>query len=238
MILLGASLITMDHLNFERDISMLEKNGGIDYLHVDIMDGHYVPRYGIYPEIMQEIAQRTKLPMDVHLMVSDIEFALTQISDIPKISTVSFHLFQNEGRVYKIIDQIRKFGARPVLALDLSTSVNHVYDILRAGELEGLLFMGIHPGVLIQKHRPNQVIQTLTTLNKIMDFDENFILQIDGGFNFDTGRDLALAGINSFVGGTSTIFKNAPPSLQRDQRIENIKRNISMVKGLINLVDQ
>ena len=166
---LGASVITMDHLNFYNEINLLEKIGGVNYLHLDMMDGHFVPRYGIYPEIIEEISKRSNFELDLHLMVSDVEFAISQVSSLAVFSTISFHYSTNEGHVFRIIDKIRELGAKPLLALDLSTSLEVVHELLDSGELGGLLFMGIHPGVLKQVHRPENVVRRIKKLKNSRD---------------------------------------------------------------------
>ena len=69
------SLITMDHINFERDIKLADEMG-VDGLHIDIMDGHFVPRYGIYPEIIERISKISSLPFDLHMMVGNVDFCI------------------------------------------------------------------------------------------------------------------------------------------------------------------
>lgn len=229
---LGASIITMDHLNMFQEIQLLKDIGDIDYLHVDMMDGHFVPRYGIYPEIIQEISHRFDFELDVHLMVDDVEFAISQITGIPNIGTISFHYSGNEGRIFKLIDAIKSLGAKPILAVDLSTSLNAVSEILESNELNGLLFMGIHPGVLKQEHRPANVIRRLNQLSLPSELADKLILQIDGGFNFNTAKELKCAGINSFVGGSSSIYKGVSVAAQEVARMELIRNNILTLQDL------
>lgn len=230
---LGASIITMDHLNMFQEIELLKDIGGIDYLHIDMMDGHFVPRYGIYPEIIQEISNRFDFELDVHLMVDDVEFAIGQISGTANIDTISFHYATNEGRIFKLIDAIKSLGAKPVLALDLSTSLSAVSEIIDSDELHGLLFMGIHPGVLKQEHRPSNVISRLNRLAEICNLSSDLILQIDGGFNFATAHKLKDVGINSFVGGSSSIYHSTGPLSEISSRRYTIEKNISKIRSLI-----
>jgi ribulose-phosphate 3-epimerase len=204
---LGASIITMHPLRLEQEIEFLVATGLVDYLHVDMMDGEFVPRYGIYPEIVAQISENFDISLDIHLMVSDVEFAIDQLDQIKNIASISFHYFKNEGRVFKLIDAVKSRGAVPVLALDLSTDVSAIEDILQSGELSGLLFMGIHPGVLRQNHRPMHVVKKLNRLKRHIPTSQDFIIQIDGGFNIETAAQLASVGINSFVGGSSSIYK-------------------------------
>ena len=230
---LGASLITMRHLCFERDIKIIEDIGGVDYLHVDIMDGHYVPRYGIYPEIIQEITKISNIPLDIHLMVEDISFSISQIDKISNIDSISFHYFKNEGKIFKYVDQIKELNAKPILVVDLSTPMNAIVPLIESGELDGVMFMGIHPGVLVQRHRPNTVIAQLKELMSRTRLPDNFKIQIDGGFSFNTAQDLARAGINSFVGGSSSIFHNTIDIVDEVSLCNHVSKNIQEITRLI-----
>ena len=75
------SLITMDHINFEQDVNLIDSLG-VDGLHIDIMDGHFVPRLGIYPEIVERVSDISSLPLDLHMMVEDIDFTINQFKHI------------------------------------------------------------------------------------------------------------------------------------------------------------
>ena len=233
MINLGASVVTMDHLNLQHEIEILNEIGGVDYLHIDMMDGHFVPRYGIYPEIVNRISDDFDFNLDVHLMVSDVEFALSQLSDVSNIETVSFHYETNGGRIFKIVDAINKMGAKPILVIDLSTSIQAISELIDSNELSGILFMGIHPGVLKQVHRPENVIRRLKLLKEYCELNEDFIVQIDGGFNFETAKALAETGVNSFVGGTSSIYSGVKANDKKTERIDKIKTNVKTIRDKI-----
>lgn len=230
---LGASIITMRHLNFEHEIKMIEDIGGVDYFHVDIMDGHYVPRYGIYPEIVSEIAKVTDIPLDIHLMVEDINFTISQLETIPNIDSIAFHYFKNEGKVYKHIDLIRELNISPILVLDLSTPVQAIVPLIQSRELDGIMFMGIHPGVLVQTHRPDTVITQLNELLSYTTLPDNFRIQIDGGFNFSTAKQLVSAGVNSFVGGSSSIYHNVKNLRDENSIYNRVAQNIKEINKLI-----
>ena len=85
------SLITMDHINFERDIRLVDSLG-VDGLHIDIMDGNFVPRYGIYPEIIERLSTISSLPLDLHMMVKDVEFGIDQFKGASNIEYIHFHI--------------------------------------------------------------------------------------------------------------------------------------------------
>jgi ribulose-phosphate 3-epimerase len=231
---LGVSVITMNPLDLAGEVEIISEIGGIDYLHIDVMDGHYVPRLGLYPEIVRGLSKLSDLKIDVHLMVNDVEFIIDQFTEVSTLETISFHYFQNEGRVFKIIDKIKDVGAKPIIAVDLSTNIDAISDIINYGELDGILFMGIHPGVLKQIHRPEIVLEKLLRLNSNLNHKlDDLTLQIDGAFNFDTAKPLRDAGINSFVGGTSSIYKNVSGELCQKEKYKILEKNIYQIRSLI-----
>jgi len=234
---LGISLITMDHVNFERDIKLVEETKKVSYIHVDAMDGAFVPRYGIYPEIVHNVSQITDLPLDLHLMVKDVEFAIDEFTRLAQFETISFHHYQNEGRVFRIIDKILAKGSKPVLTIDLSTSVAQVKEILDHNQLDGVMFMGIHPGVLFQNHRPEFVFKKALEIREYCNKNNLMAqnnLQIDGGFNFETAEALLYHGINNFVGGSSTILAGLKTVSEPKLRSEKIQDNIRRLENFFN----
>ena len=232
---MGVSMITMNHLDFKADIEIFDQMDKIEYLHVDIMDGKFVPRYGLYPEILYEAAQHTNMPFDLHLMVENVEFAIEQFSDASNIETVSFHHQTNEGNIYRIIDKIKSIDAKPIMVIDLSTNLASITDVLDSNELSGLMFMGIIPGVLKQNHRFELVLKKINHFSeycKGLKVADNF--QIDGAFNFETAFELKGSGINNFVGGSSTFLNKVDTTVSKELRRQKIERNVDHIWEILH----
>jgi ribulose-phosphate 3-epimerase len=232
MATIGSSIICMDHINFEADVKICEKLG-VDYLHLDVMDGLYVPRYGIYPEIVERIADISELPMDLHLMVSDPSFAIKQFSNIKNIEYISVHLDENEKDLYKLFDQIKNANKKPGLVVNLSSNLNHVVQILNTQACDSVMFMGIHPGVLKQTSRPESVIRNLEKICHLCEGELPSFIQCDGGVSFKTIPKLHKAGITNFVCGSSTLYKDIPACINLEERRILVEKNYNMISNLI-----
>ena len=229
---IGSSIICMDHANFEQHTSLAAEIG-INYLHVDVMDGNYVPRYGIYPEIIKSLSNVTPMKMDLHLMVSNPGFALSQFAGIDNIEYISVHLDGNQNNLLIIFDKIIELGCKPVLVIDLGSDIDHIAQYISNDLVSGIMFMGIHPGVLKQTARPNVVIQKLNELKKLCDISTLFV-QCDGGVTFETIPKLFKAGINNFVCGSSTLYKNCDYTKPYGVVADQIKSNYKILSNFLN----
>lgn len=227
------SAITMDHINFENDVRLVEELG-VDGLHIDIMDGHFVPRYGIYPEIVDRISEISSLPLDMHMMVEDIFFSLGQFSHNKNIEYVRFHVEACLGNEMRVIDQIRKIGAKPIACINLATGFHVLERMIKNNEIDGVMLMGIHPGVLDQEARPQNIINDLKDLKSMLvGYSAEAHIGLDGAINFSTIPRLLEAGVNNFIGGSSSIFKDAPPTLPLEERVAKISDNWSIIRDLL-----
>lgn len=227
------SAITMDHINFENDVRLVDQLG-VDGLHIDVMDGHFVPRYGIYPEIIDRISDICDLPLDMHMMVEDIFFSLEQFSHNKNIEYVRFHVEACAGNEMRAIDEIRKIDAKPIACINLATGFHVLERMVKNNEIDGVMLMGIHPGVLKQEARPQNIINDLADLKLMLKGSSaEAHIGLDGAINFATLPRLLDAGVNNFIGGSSSIFKDTPSSLPRDERETKITENWSVIQGLL-----
>lgn len=225
MVSIGSSIICMDHINFQTSIEHAELLG-VDYLHVDIMDGRYVPRYGIYPEIMKRISDVTNLPMDVHLMVEDTEFAIKQIRDISNIELISIHADQCPGNLLRMIDLIHDSGFKAGLVFNLSINFEPYIRLFQDEEIDSIMFMAIHPGVLSQIARPESVIRALKKWKTSTDYIGKLpFIQCDGGVTFDSISGLVASGVNNLVCGSSTLYRGVDFSVSGETQFEIVKHN-------------
>ena len=208
MVRLNASVITMNPLRLREELELLQDTQ-ISHLHLDIMDGSRVPRYGLYPEIVDSLAVTTDFILDVHLMVRDPEFALRQIKEISRVDTVSFHVSDDMENALRTIDLIRGMGCRPLVAVNLSTSVNVVERLVRFGDVDGYNFLAIHPGVVVQEKRINQMLASIPEfLDVFKPSGADVCHQCDGGVTFDSIGELIKLGVNNLVLGTGALYKH------------------------------
>jgi ribulose-phosphate 3-epimerase len=238
---LSASVICVSQVKIAEDVSIVKnynnavgiKKNGVKDLHFDIMDGSFVPRYGIYPEIVKEL--KLYFPdfgFDFHLMTENPEFTIDQFAPyIHENNRISFHIDRNELNALRIIDKIKDLGAIPGLVLNMSTNVTNILRIVDAADVKSVMFMGIHPGVLKQISRPDLAIAGIQELQTYETGIETF--QIDGGVNNKTAKQLFDAGFNYFICGTSTIFNKVNPLMSISEKRSLIFNNIRLFEDAL-----
>lgn len=224
----SASVVCTDPLNTECDIKKLYDMGH-RHLHIDIMDGHFVPRLGIFPEICQQIgAKFPDMYQDCHIMCSDPEFVIDQFSNIDNITTFCFHIDGNEANSVRIIDKIRKLGKTAGVAVNMGTNLESTIQLVQYVDLDFVLFLGIHPGVLDQISKPDVLASKIKEFKerlKLEGIDSSKItIQVDGAVSFETIPVLKQAGATFFVGGTSTIYKKPFSAEENSLKIKELMR--------------
>jgi ribulose-phosphate 3-epimerase len=224
----SASVVCMDPTNIYKDTKELYDLGH-RYLHIDAMDGHYVPRLGIFPEISRRLSEQfPDMKQDCHLMVSDPEFVIDEFKDIDAITTFVFHIDGNEKNAARIIDKIRDYGKQAGIAINLGSSFSSVCKLVKYMDVDFVLFMGIHPGVLKQVSKPKMLSSSIRDFKNVLlenGINKDITIQVDGAVSFESIPDLIDAGANFLVGGTSTIYKKG----------DTVANNSARIKGFMNV---
>jgi ribulose-phosphate 3-epimerase len=216
---LAASIICGNPLNLEADLEALEK-GGIDYIHFDVMDGIFVPRYGLFPEYLKAIRSKTDLPIEVHMMVQDPEPYIDEF--IRAGATILTPHIEPLSHAHRTVMKIKGAGAKVGLALNPGTSLSSIDYVLE--DLDLVMLMAINPGIVGHKLIPETMKKIADLRRRIDETGKDIIIEIDGGVTPESGIQMTEAGANMLVCGTGTIFQ-APAKL--DDKIREFRATLA-----------
>ena len=212
---ISPSILSADFSQLGNEIKRLEE-GGADMIHVDVMDGHFVPNLTIGPPVIKALRKQCSIKFDVHLMISPVHKYIEAYSDAgADIITIHPEATDNlEESILKIKSLNKKVG----VSLNPETKIDLIIDYLEKIDL--VLIMSVNPGFGGQKFMP-EVLDKIRELKKIQSENHlNFDIEIDGGINFDNCQSAIEAGANILVSGT-TVFKS---------NNGDIKKNINLLK--------
>ena len=212
---ISPSILSADFSQLGNEIKRLE-DGGADMIHVDVMDGHFVPNLTIGPPVIKALRNYTKLPFDVHLMIAPVHKYIKNYAEAGA-DIITIHPEATDN-LKESINHIKELEKKVGVSLNPNTKIDVIKQFLN--EINLVLIMSVHPGFGGQKFIP-EVLQKIKELKKIKDQQNlNFDIEVDGGINFDNSKLAIEAGANILVSGT-TIFKN---------NNGNIKKNIDTLK--------
>ena len=214
---ISPSILSADFSNLEKDIKKLE-TAGADMIHVDVMDGHFVPNITIGPPVIKALRGKTSLPFDVHLMIDPVHKYIKDFANAgADIITIHPEATPN---LQESIDEIRSFKKKVGISLNPDTKIDIVEDYLDKVDL--ILIMSVYPGFGGQKFI-SDVLEKIKSLKNLKDKKKlNFDIEVDGGINFSNFKSVIDAGANVLVSGT-TIFK---------ENNGDIKKNIDFLKSI------
>lgn len=195
------SILAADFTKLGEEIRDIEE-AGADIIHCDIMDGHFVPNISYGPEIVSQVKQITKLPLDVHLMINDPQLYVEDFRNAGA-DYISIH-YENNYHVNRLINQIQELGAKAGVVLNPATPVDVLEDILEYCDF--VLLMSVNPGFGGQKFISNVKDKVRKLKEIITGRGLDCKIEIDGGVGLENIGELSKAGVDMFVCGSS-IFK-------------------------------
>ena len=214
---ISPSILSADFSQLGSEIKRLEE-GGADMIHVDVMDGHFVPNLTIGPPVIKSLRKYTSLPFDVHLMINPVHKYIKDYSDAGA-DIITFHPEATEN-ILETINLIKSLNKKVGISLNPNTEIKAAEEHLDKVDL--ILIMSVYPGFGGQKFI-GDVVQKIKDLDKIRTkLKHSFKIEIDGGINFETSKIAVQAGVDILVSGT-TVFK---------ENNGDLKKNIEILKQL------
>jgi ribulose-phosphate 3-epimerase len=207
MIKLAPSILSADFANLERDIKMVEK-AGAELLHIDVMDGHFVPNITIGAPVVKSLRKASNLVLDVHLMISQPENYIKDFADAGA-DIITVHA-EAATHLHRLIQMIKKEGCMAAVALNPATPLSVLDYVLE--DLDMVLIMSVNPGFGGQKFIPSALDKIKSLRSMINEKNLNIDIQVDGGIGLDNIAEVVSCGANVLVAG-SAIFNSPDPAL-------------------------
>ena len=210
---ISPSILSADFAKLGEAILALT-NAGADLIHVDVMDGHFVPNITIGPEVIKDLRKYTKLPFDVHLMISSVNKHIKSFAS-SGADIITFHP-EATSNILETIKLIKSFNKKVGVSLNPETKIEKVLPLLEKIDL--VLIMSVNPGFAGQKFIKNVLEKVKKIRDEISKKKLNVDIEIDGGINFENAQDAIKAGANILVSG-STIFQSNNGNLEKNIKL-------------------
>ena len=217
---ISASMMCSDLIDLKETLKVFEEEG-VEYLHIDMMDGTFVPNFGLGVDYIRGLRKLTNIPLDLHLMIKEPEYKFQWIG-IKDSDIVSIH-YESTFQVQRALDYLKPYGCKRFLAINPATPVYVLEEVL--DYIDGINLLMVNPGHAGQKIVPS----TIKKAQRVVDFlrsegREDIAIEVDGNITPENGRKLKDIGAGIFVCGTSAIFKGD---------VKKYKENIEVFRNYV-----
>ena len=213
-------MMCSDLIDLKETLKVFEE-GGIEYLHIDMMDGTFVPNFGLGVDYIRGLRKLTNIPLDLHLMIKDPEYKFQWIG-IKDTDIVSIH-YESTFQVQRALDYLKPYGCKRFLAINPATPVYVLEEVL--DYIDGINLLMVNPGHAGQKIVPS----TIKKAKRVVDFlrsekREDIAIEVDGNITPENASKLKAIGATIFVAGSSSIFKGI---------VKGYNNNINLLRSVI-----
>jgi ribulose-phosphate 3-epimerase len=200
---ISASMMCTDLIDLKETVRIFEKEG-IEYLHIDVMDGTFVPNFGLGVDYIRGLRRLTDIPLDLHLMIKDPEYKFRWIGIKPE-DIVSVH-YESTFQVQRALDFLEPYKCKRFLAINPATPVSSLEEVL--DYIDGINLLMVNPGFAGQKIVPSTMKKAVKVIDLLKkEGREDIVVEVDGNITPENARKLYNVGARVFVAGTSSIFK-------------------------------